>query len=371
MTYGDYPDLERVKKVLVVKMRHLGDVLLTAPVFSVLKKRLPGAQVDAYVYEEAFPMLAGHPAIGVLIGYDRKWKKLGFLGRLRKEWALLRKIRKEKYDLVVNLTEGDRGVIVAMMSGAQVRVGFEPKGKWQKKVYTHVAKHCPGLRHTVERNLDVLRRIGLFPEMEERELFLEIPEEARSAMRERVGGESFFLIHPTSRWRFKCWPVEKMRELCRILVGRGIKLVFTSGPDGDEIAMVDEIAEGLDVIRLSGKISLKELGALIEMSEILICVDSVPLHMASALQKPVVAIFGPTSDVTWGPWRNVRARIVSQNLSCRPCYRDGCGGSKRSDCLDTLSVSQVLKAIGSLQPEIFSEIALAGACMGQEFVHRS
>ena len=128
-------------------------------------------------------------------------------------------------------------------------------------------------------------------------------------------------------------------------------MVFTSGPDPLERAMVDEIVGGLDVVNLSGKISLMELAAVIEMSEMLVCVDSVPFHMASALKKRVVAIFGPTSDVTWGPWRNPEARVVAQNFSCRPCYQDGCGGSKMSDCLATLPVGMVLKAMDSFKRE--------------------
>jgi heptosyltransferase-3 len=297
MVYGDYPDLSGVKKILVVKLRQLGDVLLTGAVFEGLRNRFPEAQIDAYVYKEAFAML-----------------------------------------------EGDRGVLAARAARARVRVGFEPKGRWQKKVYTHVVKHCPGLRHTVERNLDALRRIGIFPGVEERELFLEVTEEARVAMRERVEGP-FVVIHPTSRWRFKCWPVEKMRKLTEELVRRGKQVVFTSGPDAVEREMVGEIVKGLDVVNLSGQISLKELAALIEGSELLVCVDSVPFHMASALKKRVVAIFGPTSDVTWGPWRNEGARVVAQPFSCRPCYQDGCGGSKMSDCLATLPVGLVLRAI--------------------------
>ena len=197
MTYGDYPDLSGVKKILVIKMRQLGDVLLTGPVFQALKNRLPGAEIDAYVYREAFELLDGHPAIHELLGYDRKRKGL------RQEWALWRAIRKKGYDLVINLTEGDRGVLAAAVSGAKIRVGFPPKGWWQKKVYTHTAKHCLGLRHTVERNLDVLRRIGIFPKWEERELFLPTADW-------KIEGP-YVVIHPTSRWRFKCWP--KMREL--------------------------------------------------------------------------------------------------------------------------------------------------------------
>lgn len=348
MTYGDYPDLNDVKKILVVKLRQLGDVLLTGPVFRVLKGKFPEAEVHAYVYSEAFPILEGHPGVDRLIGYDRGWKKLGLWTRLRKEWEVWRVIRKGRYDLVINLTEGDRGALAAKISKARVRVGFEPKGKWQKDLYTHVVKHCPTLRHTVERNLDALRRIGIFPPQEERELFLAVRDEAR--VREWVQGP-FVLIHPTSRWRFKCWPVDKMRRLTEELVRRGKQVVFTSGPDKVEQEMVAEITKDLDVINLSGKISLQELTALIKLSELLVCVDSVPFHMANALKKRVVALFGPTSDVTWGPWRNPEARVVTQNMSCRPCYMDGCGGSKMSDCLATLGVGAVLKAIEELELE--------------------
>ncbi len=358
MTYGDYPDLAGVKKVLVVKLRQLGDVLLTGPVFSCLRRALPEAKIDAYVYEEAIPMLEGHPGVDGFLGYDRKWKKLGFWGRLGKERELLGRIRNGGYDLVINLTEGDRGGMAAWLSGARVRAGFDPKGKWQKRILTHTAKHCPTLRHTVEKNLDVLRRIGIFPGTEERDLFLAVPEEAALSMKERVGVEKFVLIHPTSRWRFKCWPVEKMRELAEKLIAKGKKVVFTSGPDPDERAMVEEIAQGLNALNLAGTISLKELAALIRACEFLVCVDSVPFHMASAFKKSVVAVWGPTSEVAWGPWRNPNVRIVAQNYSCRPCYQDGCGGSKLSDCLYTLPVEKVWKAIESLEESHRAKMAL-------------
>ncbi|MBU6446682.1 MAG: putative lipopolysaccharide heptosyltransferase III, partial [Verrucomicrobia bacterium] len=264
------------------------------------------------------------------------------------EWALWKQIRQARYDLVINLTEGDRGALAAKISRAPVRVGFEPKGKWQKDLYTHVVKHCPTLRHTVEKNLDALRRIGIFPPLEQRELFLSLTQEAKTRVEGSVNSP-FVLIHPTSRWRFKCWPAEKMRALTEILLRKGKQVVFTAGPDAAEQEMVAQITEGLDVLNLSGKISLQDLAAWIDRSELLVCVDSVPFHMANALKKRVVALFGPTSDVTWGPWRNPDARIVAQNISCRPCYMDGCGGSKMSDCLATLDVRSVIRAIDDLE----------------------
>src|SRR3989344_192152 len=341
MTYGDYPDLTGVKKVLVIKLRQLGDVLLTGAVFHVLKKRL-GAEGHAYIYQDSFPMLEGNANVDRLIGYDRKWKHLGFFQKIAKEWKVWRDLRKEGYDLVINLTEGDRGALAAKAAKAPIRVGFQPKGRWQKTIYTHIVKHCPSLRHTVERNLDALRRIGIFPDLEERELFLKVFEASKEQVKAWVDGP-FVLIHPTSRWLFKCWPVQKMRALTVELIRQGKRIVFTSGPDPLEKQMVEEITHGLDVINRSGKISLQDLAAFIEMSEVLVCVDSVPFHMANALKKKVVAIFGPTSEITWGPWRNPDAQIVVETLSCRPCYMDGCGGSKRSDCLDRISVEAVLR----------------------------
>ena len=81
------------------------------------------------------------------------------------------------------------------------------------------------------------------------------------------------------------------------------------------------------------------------MSRAFICVDSVLLHIASATKTPVVALFGPTSEQNWGPWMHVKAKVVTQNFSCRPCYQDGCGGSKKSDCLLRIPQNAILAAL--------------------------
>jgi len=337
-----------VKRILVVKLRHLGDVLLTSPVFQVLKNHLPEASIDAFIWSESLPMLEGHPALQDTLLYDRSWKKLGWR-KWVKEIALFREIRKRKYDVVINLTEGDRGAFAAHLSKAPIRIGFQSEGRRKKdKIYTHLAKPCPTARHTVERNLDALRRMGIFPSLEERELFLYVPEQAKQKVKELLGDEPFVLIHPASRWRFKCYPQEKMRALVKALLQRGEKVVVAASADAWEQGFVKAIVEGTQAINLAGKLSLKELAALIEMSKALISVDSVSLHMASALKTPVVALFGPTSELNWGPWQHERSRVVTVPLSCRPCCRDGCGGSKVSDCLERIAVEQVLQAYDSV-----------------------
>jgi len=347
MTYGNYPDLKKVKRVLVVKMRHHGDVLLTSPVFSNLQRVLPDAGIDAFIYKDTLPMLEGHPAVSSFLLYDRAWKKLSLFKKLAKEWSLFRTIRKNRYDLVINLTEGDRGALAALFSRAPVRVGFDPEGKGlfgKKRLYTHVVKHCRNPRHTVEKQLDALRCIGIFPAPEERDLTLRVSDTAL------VSGP-YVVVHPVSRWRFKCWPVGHVADMIRQLSDKGVQIVLTASPDPQEMAMCADIISrcpGVPLISLAGKISLKELSSLIAKAQGLITVDSVPLHIASAVKTPVVVLFGPTSEKNWGPWMHPKARTVVQNFSCRPCFQDGCGGSKMSDCLHTLPVQRVLDAAEDL-----------------------
>ena len=339
-------------RILVCKLRHHGDVLLSSPVFTAIKNRFPDAKIDAYIYEETHPMLDGHPAIHdyILLGKEKlpKWKKLW------RDFGILRRIRRAKYDMVINLTEGDRGALAALVSKAKIRIGFDPEGSgmWGKaKCYTHIAKICPHPRHTVERQLDVLRNLQIFPEPEEREVTFHIPPTAQSKAEALLNNLSdFVLIHPVSRWLFKCWPEDKMAALIDTLQARGENIVLTSSPDSQELAMLNRIQAKTKapVVNLGGKSSLKELGALIEKSKLLITVDSVPLHISSALKAPVVALFGPTSEINWAPYRNPDARIVTQNMSCRPCYRPGCADSGKSDCLETLPLTAVLKAVDEL-----------------------
>ncbi len=360
MSYGNYPKLEQVRRVLVIKLRHHGDVLLTSPVFSYLKVELPEAEIDALIYQETAPMLEGHPAIRKLHLYDRQWKKRSFWSRWKQELQLLRQIRKARYDLVVNLTEGDRGAIVAAVSGASIRVGLDPEKKGffgKATLFSHLVKSCPTPRHTVEKNLDALRRIGLFPPPEERELFFHVPSDARQKVLDRLQAaniqpKQFIVIHPVSRWKFKCWPAAQVAQFIKELHNDGHRIVLTASSDRDELQMIQEIisfCSHIPIVNLAGQISLKELGAVIAEAKALICVDSVPLHLASALKTPVVALFGPTSELNWGPWRHPFARVVTQPLSCRPCGRDGCGGSKRSDCLVTLPVQKVKQAFEELE----------------------
>jgi heptosyltransferase-3 len=355
---ADPVPLPAISRALVIKLRHHGDVLLASPVFSVLKNHAPQIEIDALAYADTAPLLEGHPAIARVHGIDRGWKKLGVLAQISAELALLNRLRERRYDLIVHLTEQPRGAWLARLLGTRYAVapGMPARGGFWRRSFTHFyAQPLNARRHTVERNLDALRRIGIQPAADERRLTLAPGAEAEArvaALLERHGlaDGNFLHLHPASRWLFKCWSVEGNAELMRRLASRGHNLVVTCAPDAREREFVAAILAraASPAIDLSGQFTLKELAALAARAKLFVGVDSAPMHIAAAMGTPVVALFGPSGELEWGPWGVASRVIVSDAHPCRPCGIDGCGGGKIAECLTTLPVERVLAAVEEL-----------------------
>lgn len=347
------PDLQTLRRALVVKLRHHGDVLLSSPVFQVLKNHAPQLEIDALVYADTAPMLALHPAISQLHSIDRNWKRQGLRAQFAAERALLARLRARRYDLIVHLTEHPRGAWLARLSGARWAVA--PKkpgaGRWWARSFSHLYPLI-GRRHTVELNLDALRRLGLQPGADERRLVL-LP---GAAAETRVDGllaaaglqrGGFVHLHPASRWHFKCWTVEANAALVERLGEAGWPVVLTAAPEAAERRMVAAIvgAARSTALDLSGQLSLKELAALTARARLFVGVDSAPMHIAAAMGTPTVALFGPSGERDWGPWQVAHRVVASGAHRCRPCGQDGCGGGKVSECLTTLPLAAVADAV--------------------------
>lgn len=351
----DAIDFSVLHRVLVIKLRHHGDVLLSSPVFSVLKKHAPHLEIDALVYRDTAEMLSLHPAISQLHTIDRKWKSAGVLVQAKAEWQLLSALRARHYDLIIHLTEHNRGAWIKRLTKAKYGVTKRLPGQgraWQN-TFSHFFSPVRrgNCRHTVETHLDALRRIGVYPAEGERGLTLVTGSEAENFIagllaEHRLEGNDFIHLHPTSRWLFKCWPAEKMTSLIASLQAQGHRIVITAAPAAEELAMAKNILAGLPqpVVDLSGGLSLKQLAALTARARLFIGVDSAPMHIAAAMGTPTVALFGPSGEIEWGPWQ-VPHRILTSGHACRPCGNDGCGGGKVSECLTAISVNEVLAAI--------------------------
>jgi heptosyltransferase-3 len=345
-----------LRRVLVVKLRHHGDVLLSSPVFQVLRNRAPHAEIDALVYEDTRDMLSGHPAIAAIHGIDRGWKRQGIVDQARHESRLLATLRERRYQLLVHLTDHWRGAWLAQALRPRWSVAPERDNPLWRWSFTHrykLPKATP--RHTVETNLDALRRAGLYPEESEKSLVM-VPGAAAEARVEAllaqagVAPRSFVHVHPTSRWLFKTWTEAQSAELLRRLARDGHPIVATCAPDAREKAILVRILEEarVPVADLSGQLTLREMAALTARGRLFVGVDSAPMHIAAAVGTPVVALFGPSGEKEWGPWRVKHRVVASHEYPCRPCGNDGCGGGKVSECLTRLPVDRVHAAINEV-----------------------
>jgi len=344
----DAVPLGECARALVVKLRHHGDVLLAAPVLSVLKAHAPRLELDALVYDDTAPMLEGHPALAQLHRIGRAWRERGAWGQFAAERSLLWSLRARRYELLVHLTEHPRGAWLSRLLGARYSVapGMLDRGGWWRKSFTHLYPRVPN-RHEVEVNLDALRRIGVYPGLNERKIHFVPGADAEKKIAGLGLPQPFVHMHPASRWSFKCWPAERNAQLADRLAAEGHQVVLTAATP--ESAFIDQIVAktASKPLNLAGKLSLKELGALTARARLFIGVDSMPMHLAAAMGTPTVALFGPSSEAQWGPW-NVEQRVVTSTHSCRPCGVDGCGGSKLSECLTFLPVDAVHAAAREL-----------------------
>ncbi len=375
---ADAIDFASLRRVLVVMLRHHGDVLLTSPVHTALRQAAPQAEIDALIYRETLPMLAFNPDLTKIHTIDRGWKKAGAVNHARAEWRLLSALKERRYDLVIHLTDHRRGAWLARALAPRHAVAPRLRDEtgiaaafWKASFthrYANASSVGPGAalarRHTVDQNLDALRRLGLAIDAPPplKMVAGEQGEREADGLLARLGVDGpFIAMQPTSRWSFKCWSVANNAALIASLLRRGETVVLSCAPDDRERAMIAAIvaavhaSPGVPVERLklaTDDGTLNRLAAVIAKARLFVGIDSAPMHIAAAMGTPTVALFGPSGAFNWGPWRVTHRVVCSDSHACRPCGQDGCGGGKISDCLVTLPVGTVLAAIDDLTREV-------------------
>lgn len=390
-------DWSQINRILVLKLRQLGDVLLTVPVFRTLRAHFPQAHLAALVNAGTEGMLQGHPALNEVITFDRRLKDLKRAQQWRRELQFIRDLRRRGFDLVVDLTGSDRAAWFAWLSGARHRWGSDLSrvGFWGKpRLFTLLAANDGGI-HIVRQNLAVLEAAGLRPV--DFRLDFHLPPPHWEQWRRRLAAQGWRLedaivqVHPTSNWLFKCWRDEAMAAVISWLLDQGIKVILTAAPLAKERAKAAAILAQIRVrpsvranlLDLSGQTDLGQLAAVTASARLFLGVDSMPMHLAAALGTPVLALFGPSILWRWAPWSPALAalenpaayqqlyhhgvyhlgphRVIQRQWTCLPCYRDGCGGSKISKCLEDITPAEVIHNLEAMLAKAATTPAVAGA----------
>jgi heptosyltransferase III len=350
-------------KILLLKFRNIGDVLLTTPLIKNIKSNYPNALIDFSVNKGTESMITMNPNLNKVITYDREEiRSLPIIKRLLREIQFFRSFKNENYDLVINLTDGDRGDLISWYTKAPIRVGYKGKNSIFKNGITHEMPE-QGLRHSVELALDSLRLLN-FPITEK---IVEIfwSEKDENIVRKKISSfDNFIHIHPVSRWRFKCISDSIMAQIIDFIeIDLEINVIITASDDIFEIQKVDHILNltTSSPLNLSGKLSLKQTAALNSHAKLFVGVDTSIMHISASNNVPVFAFFGPSGACHWGPWDNSLMesgysrvsgmqfmgihKVFSEHRSCQPCGKDGCNGTKVSDCLMTLDIEKIKKDI--------------------------
>jgi heptosyltransferase III len=336
-------------RILVIKLKQPGDVLVSTPVIAALKAAWPQSSVTYLVPRGTEDMVAGHPGLDGLMLTDRRhetwWQSLKFIGDLRQR----------RFDLVLELSGGDRGTFYTFLTRARERLGFaHPRQPfWQRRgCFTRLLPRPPVTMHMVDQNLEAVRALGIDPIKPRLQFFWS--EAVEHKVRDLLASlglaeKAFAVVHPGAGWRFKCWtPTGYARVIEALQQDWGLPVILTGTTAAHERELLAEIHRECRVapLDLAGRLSLKELGALIAKARLFFGMDSAPMHLAAAVNTPAVVLFGPSGVFNWGPWGEGHL-VIKQDWDCLPCGQDGCEGSKISRCLVELTPEEVLDRMAS------------------------
>ncbi len=328
--------MDNRQKILVIKLRAIGDVILATPVLENLRQAFPPAQIDFLTEKMCAPIVAGHPAINEILILDRNQP-----GASRK---LIQQVRRQRYDVVLDLFGNPRSAVLTLLSGASRRVGF----RFRVRQHAYNLKVVPrGDRvHEVEFNLDALRALGI--PIVTRKLFVAVDEASENFAAQfwRENGlenRRVIGLNASGGWYTKRWPLEYFAQLGdRLRRELNAVVLLLWGPG--EYEDVKTIAQTMRESALfAPATNLKQLAALLARLTLLVSNDSGPLHLAAAMGTRVVGIYGPTRPDLQGPWGEGHAIVVKTGLACLGCNGVTCKIATH-DCMKQLEVEKVWEA---------------------------
>lgn len=305
-------------KILITQTASLGDVILSTPVISALRRNYPQAELWFLSSAAAAQLLKADPDLKGTIFFDKKGADRGIRGFLRKS----AEIRAHKFDMVFAIQRSARVSMLLAFAGIKKRIGFD--SSVLPFLFTDTVPRKKN-RHDVERNLGIIEgELNVQDSDKELRLFAPVDLSLPPAIAESLGGvRNYICVFPGSLWYTKRWHSQNFAELGKALKERGLIPVFLGSAQEKEL--VNNCASFSQSVSLAGQTNLQELLYIVANSRLVICNDSSSLHIAAAFKIPTVAIFCATSpEMGFGPWRNDKSRILGEpNLWCRPCSRHG------------------------------------------------
>ncbi|MEQ1656399.1 MAG: lipopolysaccharide heptosyltransferase II [Nitrospira sp.] len=333
------------RRILLIKPSSLGDIVHAMPVVAAFKQRWPSAHLTWLVKRQWAEIVQR------IEGVDAVWPVDPSL----KSWVgQAMALRAQQFDLVVDLQGLLRSALVARMTGCAQRVGFANGREGSPWLYSHRVPVPTQEMHAVDRYLLVAAELGV-PVKDVPQFRFRLLSQDVTTLRELFRRKGIDLDAPwvamnvSARWQTKCWPAASFAAVAMQLAARGIgPLVVIGGPDEREASARVRSLTACPIVDLAGETPIGLLPALLSKACVLITNDSGPMHVAAAVGRPVVSIFGPTSAVRTGPY-GAGHTVLTHDLPCRPCFSRVCRNAVPLECLESITPEQVVAAVVSQQ----------------------
>jgi ADP-heptose:LPS heptosyltransferase len=315
---------------------------MTTPAAAALKFALPHASLTYLIEEPLRRLVEGHPHLDRVLAIPVKQNFRNF-------WRLIRRIRREKFDVVVDFHGGPRASRITLLSGARIKVGYELKHKGFIYDIRVPRSGKDGRIHSVVNHLNLVRALGIAVEEPAPSLVLPParPEETEKIQRFRVDngleGSKLVVLHVGAGNEFRDWGEENLNSLVKMLSRTPDVRIVLVGAEADRPrAQAIQHDNPISTLSLPGEINLIELRELVAGAALFVGPDSGPMHVAAATSTPIVALFGPTVPANFAPWK-ARATLIEKALDCRPCKQRRCI-TEDFRCLRTITPEEVLAA---------------------------
>ncbi len=335
-------DWSRVRRVLLIRLRSIGDTVLSTPSLFALRRFLPHAEIDILVEDWVAPILENHPHATNIVVLERG----GMAARLR----VAREIRSARYDVVYNLHGGTTATFLTRATGAPHRVGY--KTYQYAQLHNHQSPSASLLwgqqkTHSVEQQLALLGWTGV-PVTDRPRTHLGVTSEAAGSIIRRVAdagldGQKIALIHPAAAFATKQWATDNFARVAESLAERGYASVAIGTPH--ERPLLEALTDESSVRIVTFDLSLPEVAALAARSQLFVGNDSGIAHIAAAVGTPSVVIFGSSNVAHWRPWNKAPAEVVREEMPCQPCHGYFCEKFPEPECILRVPVERVVNAI--------------------------
>jgi len=335
-------DWQKVQRVLVVRLRSIGDTVLATPSLFALKRFLPHASIDILLEDWVAPVLDGFPHVDNVVTFQR--------GSAAARARVARRLRATRYDVVYNLHGGTTATFITRATGAKHRVGYQTYQ--YARLHNHLAPSPLLLwerakTHSVEQQLALPGWTGV-PVSDRPPTRLAVTEPAAAAIRSRLESAGlidvpFAVIHPAAAFATKQWAAENFGQVATELAQKRLGIIAITTPG--ELQIIDELKRNTSgPVTAFTDLSLPEITALLERSRLFIGNDSGIAHIAAAVKTPSVVIFGSSNIAHWRPWATAPAEIVYEEMECQPCHGYYCEKFEQPECIKRVPVERVIAA---------------------------